>query len=69
MNKDFDEEDTDTLQLRETAFGASRSEKSLFVASESEGRKSIALVEPSRNCCVNAYGLLEPEWCGFDRAI
>ena len=33
------------------------------VASESEGRKIIQnyQVEPSRDCCVNAYGLLDLE--------
>ena len=39
----------------------SRSFDVLFVASEPGGRNRKE-VEPLRDCCVNAYGLFDPEW-------
>ena len=33
----------------------------LVVASEPGGR-NLREVEPLRDCCVNAYGLFDPEW-------
>ena len=47
------------------AFGASHGGFYVFVASEPGGRKYIVQVEPSRDCCVNAYGLIDPESGGF----
>ncbi len=46
--------------LREMAVGASHGGYCIFVAPEPEGRK-LMRVEPSRDCCVNAYGLSDPE--------
>ncbi len=39
------------------------------VASELKGRKVKNQVDPFRDCCVNAYGLYEPEWRETVRAI
>ena len=59
--KGFDEEGIYAEPLREVAFGASHGGFYVFVASEPEGRKYIVQVEPSRDCCVNAYRLLDLE--------
>ncbi len=48
--------------VRELAVGASHGGKLVFVASEPEGRTQVSLsVEPSRDCCVNAWGLSDPD--------
>ncbi len=50
------------MSHREMACGESPSETVfVFVASEPKGRKRTALVEPFRDCCVKAYGLIDPE--------
>lgn len=64
MSKGVDEEGILLEPLREMAVGASHGEENMFVASEPEGRKRMQ-VEPSRDCCVNAYGLFDPEWRYF----
>ncbi len=58
--KGVDEEGNVAEPSREVAVGASHRELTLFVASEPGGRKHMQ-VDPLRDCCVNAYGLSDPE--------
>ena len=58
--KGVDEEGNVAEPSREVAVGASHRELTLFVASEPGGRKRMQ-VDPLRDCCVNAYGLSDPE--------
>jgi len=58
--KGVDEEGNVAEPSREVAVGASHRGLALFVASEPGGRKRVQ-VDPPRDCCVNAYGLSDPE--------
>lgn len=58
--KGVDEEGNVAEPQREVAVGASHRGLALFVASEPGGRKRTQ-VDPPRDCCVNAYGLSDPE--------
>ena len=66
MGKGFDEEGLWIEPEREVAVGASHGGFYMFVASEPKGRTyAFVSVEPFRDCCVNAYGLLDPESGGY----
>ncbi len=60
--KGVEEESLYIKPQREITVGVSYQAVVLNCSFRAERKKGICLVEPLRYGCVNAYGLIEPEW-------